>query len=635
MARKADQIVNQYGAPIEGASVYVYDNTEQLAVLTEDGGGALSNPVTSDQYGNFHFNTDDGLYALSFHVGGVQIFRDEAVQVGSGPVLPAEILVALAQDGAAALIGTAQAQTVQAALDDLMGQTTDLETTAAFGVMYVESYRAAFVTDYLTVQAAIAAFIAAGGKGRLVWGKNRAYNYGTWNSGSPGAPNNIVLFPVLGLRLATLDFNGSTHTLTTSGVQAIVFYLYNYQGVVIQGLYCTDAGLTNGGDSTTGGKMVVLDADASNPSKDFTIRDSRAFNMNTFINVNSGTGGNRVKGIRIEGACVADTTFYGFTCQENGDDASGRLTCRNIGRAYLSYGGTGHDLDFYVEDTGAATPAAEACMVIKRKTLDSKGNRVRATFSGVLKWTVSLFDLEHEPLAANSVVDASDCMVNILKGYTDPNSIYAFAFRSRVDGTYEELAATFTGSITNGSATVSTLSIPIGNFIAGQGITGTGIPANTTVLTVGASTLTLSANATATNAAAVLTRLTKNVWSNIRFGGDIGALKVIKCFVGAITPFDIYLDGPLSALASTGFALQPGARLHRSGFNAGTKVLASGAATVAFNAPQPDTSYLPFLSTDANETIRWGTKTTAGFTITSSNGASTANVNWQIMRGFD
>ena len=462
----------------------------------------------------------------------------------------------LAADGGAALVGTADG-TLQDVLDDFY-------TTDAMGVTFVEAYRGA--SDYATVQAAIAAFIAAGARGRLVWGKNRAYNYGAWNAGSPGGPGNIVLFPILGLRGAVLDFNGSTHTLATTGVQAIVFYLYNCQGVTIENIAsCTDSGLVNGGDSTLGGKMIVLDVDASNPTKDITIRDCRAFNMNAFLNVNPGSTGKRVTGIKLEGNCVADTCFYGGSFQENGDNVRGHLTCRNVGRGWFYYGVTGHDMDIFVEDTGTSTPAAESCILGKRKILDTKGNRIRATFSGVLKWTVSLVDLEHEPAAAPSIVDANDIQVNVVKGYTDPNAIFAVAFRSRIDGVGEETAATFTGSIANGSPTVSALSLAIGNFVAGQGITGTGIPAGTTILTVGASTLTLSVNATATNAAAVLTRLTKNVWSNIRLGGDIGSLKAIKCFVGAVTTYDVYLDPAWSNMISTRFSLQPGINLIRTG----------------------------------------------------------------------
>lgn len=63
-----------------------------------------------------------------------------------------------------------------------------------------------------------------------------------------------------------------------------------------------------------------------------------------------------------------------------------------------------------------------------------------------------------------------------------------------------------TGNTTSGSASVSSLSSTAG-LTAGMGITGAGIPTNTTILSIntGASTLVLSANATATASAVSLT----------------------------------------------------------------------------------------------------------------------------------
>jgi hypothetical protein len=65
----------------------------------------------------------------------------------------------------------------------------------------------------------------------------------------------------------------------------------------------------------------------------------------------------------------------------------------------------------------------------------------------------------------------------------------------------------FTGSITTGSnqVVVALGSVLAANFQVGHTITGTGIPANTTITGISSGTLTLSSNATATNAAATLT----------------------------------------------------------------------------------------------------------------------------------
>lgn len=64
----------------------------------------------------------------------------------------------------------------------------------------------------------------------------------------------------------------------------------------------------------------------------------------------------------------------------------------------------------------------------------------------------------------------------------------------------------------------------------------------------------------------------------------------------------------------------------------GTVTLASGTATVSFATAEANTSYFIALSGNANETFRWGSKTTGGFTISSSNGSSTAAVDWHLIR---
>lgn len=62
-----------------------------------------------------------------------------------------------------------------------------------------------------------------------------------------------------------------------------------------------------------------------------------------------------------------------------------------------------------------------------------------------------------------------------------------------------------TGTLTNGSNTVSAVVFGGNLAAAGMSITGTGIPAGTTIIAVGANTLTLSANATASGAGLTLT----------------------------------------------------------------------------------------------------------------------------------
>ena len=65
---------------------------------------------------------------------------------------------------------------------------------------------------------------------------------------------------------------------------------------------------------------------------------------------------------------------------------------------------------------------------------------------------------------------------------------------------------------------------------------------------------------------------------------------------------------------------------------AGSVALSSGTANVSLSPAEADTSYQIMLSCDANETLRWSSKATGGFTITSSNGSSSANVDWAVLR---
>lgn len=81
----------------------------------------------------------------------------------------------------------------------------------------------------------------------------------------------------------------------------------------------------------------------------------------------------------------------------------------------------------------------------------------------------------------------------------------------------------------------------------------------------------------------------------------------------AYAPQDLYIRG-----------------LMRTAYN-GSVVLSGGTATITFGTALPaGSSYSIKLGGNANETFRWGSKTVAGFTITSSNAGSTATVDWSV-----
>ncbi|API58467.1 hypothetical protein BSL82_03420 [Tardibacter chloracetimidivorans] len=64
----------------------------------------------------------------------------------------------------------------------------------------------------------------------------------------------------------------------------------------------------------------------------------------------------------------------------------------------------------------------------------------------------------------------------------------------------------------------------------------------------------------------------------------------------------------------------------------GAATLSSGTVAVSLYPEEPDDTYEVFLSTGVNETLYVTSKTTSGFTINSSNGSSTADVAWLVVR---
>jgi len=88
MALYTNTVTDSNGTPINGAKIYVYEQTtgKPLAALTNDSGGELANPVTSDTYGVYSFNLPDNWYTLKIHYGGKlqEIYVNEPVGVPEG-----------------------------------------------------------------------------------------------------------------------------------------------------------------------------------------------------------------------------------------------------------------------------------------------------------------------------------------------------------------------------------------------------------------------------------------------------------------------------------------------------------------------------------------------------------------------
>jgi hypothetical protein len=112
-----------------------------------------------------------------------------------------------------------------------------------------------------------------------------------------------------------------------------------------------------------------------------------------------------------------------------------------------------------------------------------------------------------ESLAADDADDALETLNDLLESLsTDQGSVYSVneSVFSYVSGQYRYTignydAGTFAGSVTNGSPTITGVSVPT-NMLARGDLTGTGIPSGTTILSfnAGLGTVTMSANATVT-----------------------------------------------------------------------------------------------------------------------------------------
>lgn len=83
MAAYLDTVTDEYGRPIEGATVYITEAGGALAALTSDGVVPAANPLLTDESGVFRFHADDNVYGLTVSFGGRVQYKG-SIQVGEG-----------------------------------------------------------------------------------------------------------------------------------------------------------------------------------------------------------------------------------------------------------------------------------------------------------------------------------------------------------------------------------------------------------------------------------------------------------------------------------------------------------------------------------------------------------------------
>ena len=107
----------------------------------------------------------------------------------------------------------------------------------------------------------------------------------------------------------------------------------------------------------------------------------------------------------------------------------------------------------------------------------------------------------------------------------DPNTLY-IKYETGVSSN------TATGTISSGTKVVSSLSLSVGTFTIGSLVSGTGIPANTYITAVGASTITLNNNST-TSGSRSLTITTSDTFSNGETIQTVGGSQVFNASLAA------------------------------------------------------------------------------------------------------
>lgn len=75
-------------APIAGMDIYVYvQATGEPAVMTDDLGQPLTNPLVTDTFGFAYFNADENLYRADFYLDGRLRYRETNIVVGDSNVV--------------------------------------------------------------------------------------------------------------------------------------------------------------------------------------------------------------------------------------------------------------------------------------------------------------------------------------------------------------------------------------------------------------------------------------------------------------------------------------------------------------------------------------------------------------------
>jgi hypothetical protein len=227
------------------STVYVYewdypsDTTGALSALTDDDlVTAFPNPLTTDEFGEFYFNTTNGLKLLEYHYGGKLMYREQAILTPAGvyPGNDATLRADLAALGGAALVALTSGGTV----DDASFQKGPAAAVA--GTTFSIDWRAG---DGAADAPSLGGFWPLG-SGHV--GRTRERRFTAVNA--PGAANTAPC-------VAGLDYAEAAGTLQDVVAHMAFAYATANNSVIFAG-----NDLATGGAGRTGIRYVIREGDA-------------------------------------------------------------------------------------------------------------------------------------------------------------------------------------------------------------------------------------------------------------------------------------------------------------------------------------------------------------------------------------
>lgn len=266
--------------------------------------------------------------------------------------------------------------------------------------LHAANFRQSETSDRTVLTRAVAEWRARGG-GVLRLEAGRTYDLGEV---APGEH----IFDLRGLSRAVLEGNGARLRCVTAGLgKSQMFLVRQCRGLKIAGLQAEDGG-ADLREEWRGMDFVHLDSSAG-AIADITLDNVAVHGAVSLLSCSGGPGSPRTSGITLL-RTVARNCYYGLSFQENGDDVTGDITTINCRRSYFPYGVHRHNVVLQVSHDGIG-PGADACILVKRYLQDTGDIKLRASFSGVLKWR-NLLKLEMQP-PAGSVGTISDVDVEL------------------------------------------------------------------------------------------------------------------------------------------------------------------------------------------------------------------------------